>query len=73
MATWKLRRKWRLRKEADSSGRPFDTSAYEESQSLANNTTWRQELVFALAAPFLLLASAGLVVLAAYVLWGLLH
>ena len=73
MATWRLRRMWRLRREAGATGRPFDTSAYENSQALDNNTTWWQELISSVAVPLLLLAAAGLVVAAGFTLWGLLH
>ena len=73
MATWRIRRKWRLRRESESTGSAFDTSKYERSESLANNTTWKQELLFAYGVPLLALAVVALIGLAVYSLWGLLH
>jgi hypothetical protein len=73
MATWRLRRKWRLRREAESTGRTFDTSKYERSESMANNTTWMQELLFAYGAPLLAVTIIALIGLAIYSLLGLLH
>lgn len=73
MATWRLRRIWRLRRESEDLGKPFNTSDYETSQALANNTTWRQELLFAIAVPLLLLMVIGCIVLAGLALLELLH
>lgn len=73
MATWRLRRKWRLRNEAEAAGSVFDTSKYEKSETLANTTTWKQELLFTVGAPLLAIATIALFGLAIYSLWGLLH
>lgn len=73
MATWRLRRKWRLRREAAAFGKPFDTSAHERSEALANGITWKQELLFTVGAPLLGISIVVMFGLAIYSLWGLLH